>query len=412
MSSGMATFNVEINNKPGKSGLHLLLLRITKDRKHKRIALSRYVKPKDFNKAAKFGSWIRNSNPQAKALNSLIKDRIQELSDIENEIEHKGDIPTITKIASSALSGNTKSFIDFARLEVERHKAKGQFRTAVKKGHLISKVLECNAQKDLGFADLTVTFLKKYESHWSEAGNKTNTLQTDFKGIRAIVKSAIEEGHLTKFDNPFEKFKIKYEKTERVKLTEAEITALENVVLKPGTNHQLARNMFLFAYYTAGMRFADVLQLKWKHIKGNRLMYVMDKTNNAHSVPLTAKPLEILKFYSKKKVNQEAFVFPLLDLDMDYSDSEFLLAQISSKNALINKYLRSVGEKAKIKTKFSFHISRHSFADHALRKTGNLHGVSKSLGHQDYETTQIYLKQTDNEAVDTIVNKMFAAHLK
>jgi len=403
----MASYNVELNNKPGKSGLRLLLLRITKDRKHKRVALGRHVKLKDFNKGAKHGAWIRSSSPQAKSLNELISNKIEEFRHLENGMEIKGEFPSVGRIAQAGKSGNSRSFTEFARKEIARHKAQGQLRTSVKKTHLISKVLESNGHEDFTFSDLDVTFVKEYETYWLSQGNKINTVQTDLKGIRAIVKSAIQEGLLTSYENPFTKYRIKSEKTLRGKLTEDEIKSLETVRLKKGSIHDHARNMFLFAFYAAGMRFSDVLQLRWRHIKGERVEYVMDKTQDAHNVLLAHKAKQLLKIYGGSKINQGAFIFPFFNLDTDYSDPEFLVAQISSKNALVNKYLKKVAKKAKVDTKISFHISRHSFAYQAVRKTGDLYSVSKSLNHKRLETTQTYLKQSDNAAVDAVITRVF-----
>lgn len=404
----MASYNIELNDKKGKAGLHLLMLRITKDRKHKRITLGRHIKPGDFNKEAKYGSWIRSSNPQSKSLNGLILNKIEEYRDLENILENKGESPSVGRIAQAGISGNSRSFVEFARMEVARHKAHGQLRTSVKKGHLINKVVESNEHQDFNFSDLDVTFIKHYETYWMGKGNKVNTIQTDLKGIRAIVKSAIQEGLLTSYDNPFSKYKIKSEKTVRGKLTEEEIAALEAVKLEKGSLNDHVRNMFLFAFYAAGMRFSDVLQLKWGHIKTDRVEYVMDKTHEAHNVPLVTKAQTILKQYRKPKQSPENFVFPFFNIDTDYDDPEFLVKQISAKNALVNKYLKKVADKAKVKTRISFHISRHSFAYQAIRKTGDLYSVSKSLNHKRLETTQTYLKQSDNAAVDAMISKVFA----
>ena len=51
------TFNIEINNKPKKDNRYLILLRITQNRKHKRISLGKYIKKSDFNPTAKFGQY-------------------------------------------------------------------------------------------------------------------------------------------------------------------------------------------------------------------------------------------------------------------------------------------------------------------------------------------------------------------
>lgn len=38
-----------------------------------------------------------------------------------------------------------------------------------------------------------------------------------------------------------------------------------------------------------------------------------------------------------------------------------------------------------------FHSLRHTFAMHALRRTGNIHFVQRSLGHKNIQNTMVYL---------------------
>ena len=54
------TFNLELNNKPTRKNTYNILLRITQDRKHRRIKSSIELRsPKDYNPKAKQGNWIR-----------------------------------------------------------------------------------------------------------------------------------------------------------------------------------------------------------------------------------------------------------------------------------------------------------------------------------------------------------------
>lgn len=60
-----------------------------------------------------------------------------------------------------------------------------------------------------------------------------------------------------------------------------------------------------------------------------------------------------------------------------------------------NKDLKKVQKIAKIETKMTFHLSRHSFADiHRTRGT-SINDISNLLGHSDIKITQRYLKGFD-----------------
>jgi len=55
--------------------------------------------------------------------------------------------------------------------------------------------------------------------------------------------------------------------------------------------------MYLFSIYTYGMRFGDVIRLKWSDIKDNHLEYTMSKTGNFVRIPLSGEHYELLKLF-------------------------------------------------------------------------------------------------------------------
>lgn len=83
---------------------------------------------------------------------------------------------------------------------------------------------------------------------------------------------------------------------------------------------------------------------------------------------------------------------------------------ISSKNALINRYLKKIAEKAEIAKPLSMHISRHSFA-HIAQETGAESSAIKNiLGHNNIATTKQYMgrfvtSQTDETLRNVSVKK-------
>ncbi len=403
----MITYNIELNHKENREGNSLLILRLTKDRIHKRISLGRHIKKYHFNPKAKYGLWVRTTCLQHKEINELIKSLISQYQAMEGYFINLGKQPSLTQVLTEKGATTRVSFPEFARKEVERHNNHEQNRTGVKKGHLISKVISYYGSEDIQFEDITVTFLKGYENYWTLKGNQINTIQTDFKGLRAIIRSAVMEGIISSEANPFNKYKIKSAKTYRDKLTEEEIKKLEIAELIADSREWHARNMFILSFYCAGIRFGDLLQIKWKNIQGDHLHYVMDKTGDPHTVFLTPEAKAILTLYRKPFSKSDMFIFPYLKNNRDYSNYEYLTQQISSANTIVNKNLKAVVKLVGINKKVSFHVSRHSFAYMALRRTGDLYGVSKSLNHKRINTTEIYLKDKDPDAADSLMKRIF-----
>src|SRR5215813_2302370 len=69
--------------------------------------------------------------------------------------------------------------------------------------------------------------------------------------------------------------------------------------------------------------------------------------------------------------------------------------------ALDSRYVRAMmaryKQRAGIVRKCSAHTLRHTFATELLKETGNIEIVRKALGHEDINTTAIYLHATDSE---------------
>jgi integrase len=165
------------------------------------------------------------------------------------------------------------------------------------------------------------------------------------------------------------------------------------------------KNYFLFAYYAAGIRIGDFMQLQWKNIVKDTLIYNMDKTASAHEVVLIPKAKAILKLYQTKNTNSENYIFPILKNELLKADKLKLNSAISSKNAVINLNLKKIALKAKINKNLTFHISRHSFADILRQQDVSIYDIKDLLGHSDIKITQNYLKSFDRDSANKAHSK-------
>lgn len=286
---------------------------------------------------------------------------------------------------------------------------------------------------ELLFTDITLSFLNKFKAYLQSLPNskeegltlQQNTISKIFDNFASIYKKGIwelEAEGLTIKNNPFENFKCETIETNKEKLTESEIRLIEGLTLKEGSLIWHCRNCFLFAYYCAGMRAGDLIQLRGTNVTSDkRLIYRMDKTSTQKNIKLFEPALNILSYYMDIEKPTTDYIFPLLDNNAIYAKAitweekdklpaevkKNLMQQVNSKNSLINKYLKQIAEMAGINKKLSMHIARHSFANIARQKNANVYDISNALGHSDIKVTEAYLSQFDYQSQDKTMAMVF-----
>ena len=95
-------------------------------------------------------------------------------------------------------------FIQFANEHIETYKSSGQYGTYDKVGTILNKLKTFVNNKRIGFMDIDVNFLYRYEMHLrNELGNKTNTVHSNLKFIRRLFNAAFQRDLIEYNKNPF-----------------------------------------------------------------------------------------------------------------------------------------------------------------------------------------------------------------
>lgn len=310
----------------------------------------------------------------------------------------------LLQIYKNSKQYNTSSFLTFYQELVDEMKLKGNFRSAKTNQQYINKLQKFSSS--ISFSDITPLWAKEYERWQLKKGNKTNTIASNFKGINAVLNQAVKLGLLDR--NPLKGFfTIKEENTRKNPLSIEEIKAETFVIPARFKSMVLARDMFLFSFYTAGMRFTDMCKLKWGHISETEIIYIMNKSAKRAGarryIPITDKVRSILEKYERKK----DFVFPILQ-NVNPNDIQAAEYAIFLANNKLNRGLKKVAQHLGITKNVSLHIGKHSFADYAVKNNVDILHISKLLGHTKLSTTEYYLKDFYNKEQADIMNKLFS----
>ncbi|OZI09338.1 integrase [Siphonobacter sp. BAB-5385] len=402
IKSSLIRTTIELGNKPKKNGRYPLFLRITQNRKLKRIYLGFDIAIKDWNPEKKE---VRRSEKMFAVINRTIEDKIAEVAKLKQEIKHAN----ASTIAENLYGKATESFFDFAYSYIDKQ----AYNTQRNLKNEVNKLLEFTQNRNLLFADLSLQVLEDYQS-WLKTvrKNSQSTVRMSLVKIQTIVNHAIEKKIISVNENPFLGLKTAEGKPTRVRLTDEELHRFATVDLEPDSLLWHTRNYWMFAYYAAGVRFSDLSTLKWKNVDDGRLSYIMRKTahvtDKVHSIQLPRKALEILEYYTPKGVKRkEEYLFPILNASKVFESDFELLKEISSKNAMHNLRLKKICKKAEISKEVSFHSARHTFADLGRRKIKDVYAVSKLLRHSKISMTEKYLNSFDTDTVDQAMKDLF-----
>ena len=130
---------------------------------------------------------------------------------------------------------------------------------------------------------------------------------------------------------------------------------------------------------SCGLRVSEVINLKWEHLdrKRNILNVINGKGKKDRCVPLNNNIIDLLEKYWREYRSQE-YVF----------NGQF-------KNQFSQTSIQKI-VKRYIHRKASFHLLRHSYATFALDHGTEIAPLSKSMGHANTKTTEIYYHVSSN----------------
>ena len=189
--------------------------------------------------------------------------------------------------------------------------------------------------------------------------------------------------------DPFVKFSLKFNKTERPYLTQNEVDIVLNFDFEINSLNK-TRDIFIFACYT-GLSYIDVKNLTKDNIvrgiDGSNWIYTSrQKTDQPVKIPILDTAQYIIEKY-KEEMRSDKRLLPVFS------------------NQKINDYLKKIATKTKIHKNLTFHCARHTFATTITLSNGvPIETVSKLLGHSKLSTTQIYARVLESRISDDIGN--------
>ena len=399
-------FRKEKINKHNES---FICAKISHNNESKRISLGIKINANDwdfeYNK-------VKGNAPNREYLQLLIDTEIQKINkkilnyQIQNQPFTLDDLLGITE--KKLKSETIKSYF---QKEVTTLKDSGKLSSASKYKYCLSSLCKYRSM-DIPFTDINYKFLVEFEMFLRKAGLADNSIATKFSTLKAAFNSALDKGLFTCEKSPFINYQVGrlWTTTQKRAIHKEDIYMLKeldisNIFKYPSPYHKLARDLFIFSYFTAGINYKDIATLKYNDIDNEHVYYSRNKTQKNLAIKLLPDALTILKKYMKQDAEGEDYIFPILDRKIHITRQQQYnrLQKVRSK---INKTLKIMGKDLKINIKITTYVARHTFATVLKRSGVDIGIISESLGHSELKTTQIYLDSFENSQIDDAMKNL------
>lgn len=128
----------------------------------------------------------------------------------------------------------------------------------------------------------------------------------------------------------------------------------------------------------AGLRASELAALRWPDVDLDALVIGvrLSKMNKGRSIPMHGELAGVLRWWKELQA-------------LDQAAPVFALDQVAIRPARVGKVVRRIGKELALP--LTAHILRHTFATWTLRRSRDLYGVSRALGHSRIGQTEVYV---------------------
>jgi integrase len=377
----MPTLKAVHRERIKKDGTAEIQIRITHNRKIAYVRTGYYVKP------GQLKDGIVTKHPDAALLNVKIEQKKSELLQNILKQDLAGEQINIGRAADKR-PGSTETMFGAIKHVMKKYEAQN-----MPASYTLLKTnldhIQAAWENDIYIVDIKKLDVEKFVNYRYSLGNAKTTIKKNLSHLATVLNHIGYQGH-----NYFLEYakSITAKPVKREKLTFEELKALENVSLTGMAD--IARDMFLFSFYTHGMRFENVVTFKREFIKDGYIDYRMNKGEDVREILIHPKLQAIIDKYIHA---QTMYLFPLVNREHNIWNKKDVLGP---SNTLVNNFLINAAQRAGIEKRVHFHMARHTFAYLSKKKLVNATIIQDALGHSKASTTAGYLKSLSDDEIN------------
>ncbi len=252
------------------------------------------------------------------------------------------------------------------------------------------KYYEYIKQKNLKIDNIKRKDIMEYTKYLRQKQLSTNSINHNISVLRTFYKFLVVSNRFV--TDPIDYLEVpKLRKTLPKVLSYEEVQSLLDIDL---TNKYSYRNKaMLELMYATGLRVSELVNLKVNDIDLEMdLIRTIGKGSKERIIPIGDYAVYFVKLYINEYRKQ------LLKENTDYVFLNNHGKRLSRQS--FYKLVKELAIKKNIKTEFSPHTLRHSFATHLLDRGADIVSIKEMLGHSSLSTTQIYTHISNQKLKD------------
>ena len=393
----MASIKLKFRAQTDSSKEGALYFQVIHNRIVKQVKTDYRIYPHEWDKLhsdiVKEFSFSEQRNEALKVIRDKVAWERQKLEQIAKALENSGRVYTVDDILrryKESASYKTTVF-EYMHRQSERMKKFGRVRTGETYRQTLRSFMKFRNGVDLYFDMLDADMVEQYESFMRANNLSRNTTSFYMRILRCIYNRAVEDG-LTQQAGPFRRVYTGVDKTAKRAITLKEIKRIKELNLNDTPDLDYARDMFLFSFYLRGMSFVDLAYLRKKDLANGYITYIRKKTGQQLTIRWEVSMQEIVDKYPE---NPTQYLLPIITKQDGTERRQYL-----NKILLVNRKLKQIARLANISTPLTMYVSRHSWASIAKSKNVPLSVISEGMGHDNEETTRIYLAAIQTNQID------------
>ena len=389
-------------------GCGVLVLRVTRGRVTRTMTTSCVLSLDEWDENQQSIIFLENISSKRKkeltSIKSKLKKGLQKLHETAGMLESRGDYSSQELL--QCYRNRQQLFCAYVLRKSEILCQDERFGTAHTYRYAAVSFLKFLGNKDVHIEKINAPLMEDFEHYLLAKGRSKNTVSCYMRALRAVYNLAVREKVFVikkAGENPFSRVFTSNAKTRKRAISRESISQLIRVKLQEAKGKAdvyslvFSRDLFLFSFYTQGMSFSDMADLKKENIKEGVIRYHRKKTGQLITIELEDCMREIIERYAESNSD---FIFPILGSIKGYKGiNGFKDYERWKKTAIAlasyNKNLKKLAALVGIEEHLTSYVSRHSWASMASQEGIPISTISRSMGHESERTTRIYISQTD-----------------